>query len=75
MHVGLHHRAPRTRYCGIYVYCTALSTYCLVYALYSMTYIQYGERDGGVGGGFLLKVGGFSLKLYSAVSCVYPDVS
>ena len=29
----------------------------------------------GVRGGFLLKVGGFSLKLYHGVSCVYPDVS
>ena len=29
----------------------------------------------GVRGGFLLKVGGFSLKLYPGVSCVYPDVS
>ena len=29
----------------------------------------------GWGGGVLLKVGGVSLKLYSAVSCVYPDVS
>ena len=28
-----------------------------------------------VGGGFLLKVGGFPLKLYSVVSSVYPDVS
>ena len=28
-----------------------------------------------VRGGFLLKVGGVSLKLYPGVSCVYPDVS
>ena len=27
------------------------------------------------GGGFLLNLGGVPLKLYSAVSCVYPDVS
>jgi hypothetical protein len=29
----------------------------------------------GVRGGFLLNWGGVPLKLYSAVSCVYPDVS
>ena len=29
----------------------------------------------GVRGGFLLNLGGVPLKLYSAVSCVYPDVS
>ena len=28
-----------------------------------------------VGWGFLLNLVGFPLKLYSAVSCVYPDVS
>ena len=36
---------------------------------------QHVPPGAGVGWGFLLKVVGFSLKLYSAVSCVYPDVS
>ena len=65
--------APRHAACGRDSHVSSVGWDTLSHE-YEYTYVT-DTTSKGVWGGFLLKVGGGSLKLYPGVSCVYPDVS